>query len=146
MAVIDQLRDRIADHALVIVQRAADLTVERTKDAASRDTGELVEGISHSDPVLTGSWVMCEITSAAPYSKYQDEGTGIFGPTGQRIVSQKGGPLAFVWPGNIAAQVSATNPQGLSFFMSVAGSPGRHFFHDAMPDRWRTALAESISA
>lgn len=134
MGAIDQLRDRIAERALDIVERAADIAVQQTQDAASRRTGALAQGISHTPPVLVGTWATCDILSAEPYSAAQDEGSGIYGPTGQRIFPTHAKVLRFDWPA----------AGGVVFAKSVAGSPGRHFFHEPMPDRWRTALGQVI--
>lgn len=145
MTAVEQLRERITAHAIELARLAADMAVEETKAAASRDRGGLIEGIHHTEPVLTGSLVVCEIRSEATYSEAQDEGSGIYGPTGLRIFPKHGKVLAFSWPGNIRAQVSRGNPEGLSFFASVAGSPGKHFFREPMPGRWREALAANAS-
>lgn len=134
MGAVDQLRERVAQHALDIVERAADITVQRTQAAVSRRTGALAEGISRTAPALLGTRVMCDIVSAAPYSKEQDEGTGIYGPRAQRIFPTNAKALRFDWPA----------AGGIVFAKSVAGAPGRHFFHEPMPARWRGALAEVI--
>jgi hypothetical protein len=134
MGAIDQLRDRVAERALDIVERAADLAVAETQDAASRRTGELADGISHTPPVLVGALVMCEIRSAVSYSRAQDEGTGIYGPRATRIFPTTAKALRFDWPA----------AGGVVFAKSVAGAPGRHFFHEPMPARWRGALATVV--
>lgn len=133
MGALDQLRERIQDHAVEVATRAIDLTVQRTKDATSRRTGATEAGISGAQPVLNDTWVTTEIVSAEPSSKWQDEGTGIYGPTGMRIRPLRAKALRFDSP-----------ILGIVFATSVAGSPGKHFFHEPMPDRWREALAESL--
>lgn len=136
MGAVDQLREQvIPDHAVDLVRRAADLCVQRTQDAASRRTGALVDGISHSEPILADPYVSCTITSAADYSSFQDQGTGIFGPSGMRIMPVNAKVLRFDW----AAY------GGVAFFRSVAGSPGTHFW-SPMPERWRDALQDSAGA
>lgn len=135
MTAIDQLRERVADRAVELARRAADLTVQRTQEKTSRRTGELADGISHDEPALSESRVSCTIVSAAPYSQFQNEGTGTFGPTGQRIFPRTAKALRFDW--------SAAG--GIVFAKSVAGSPGTHFWDD-MASRWRDALAESIQS
>lgn len=134
MAVVDQLADRIRAHAVDLVRRAADLAVTDTQDHASRRTGATVAGISHTEPTIGDAYISCQIISAEPSSLYQDEGTGIFGPSGQRIYPLKpGGVLVFDWPA----------AGGVVFARSVAGSPGKHFFTEPMPARWAASLQSS---
>ena len=134
MGAVDQLRDTvIPEHAVNLVRRAADLCVTRTQDAASRRTGALVDGISHTEPEVTDAYVQCQIVSAAPYSAAQDTGSGIYGPTGMRIFPTNAKALRFDWPAF----------GGVAFFRSVAGSPGTHFFTEPMPGRWSECLQDS---
>lgn len=133
---VEQLRQRIIEHGIELATRGADTTVDRTQDAASRRTGALAEGISHTQPVFDGQLVTCDIVSAADYSAAQDTGTGIYGPTAQRIFPTRATALRFDWPA----------AGGIVFAKSVAGAPGRHFFHEPMPVRWHDALAENLSA
>lgn len=135
MTVVDQLADRIRQHALDLVDRAADACVIATQAAASRRTGELAAGIDHTQPIIQDPYVTCQITSAAEYSRYQDEGTGIYGPSGQRITPLRpGGVLVFDWPA----------AGGVVFARSVAGAPGTHFFTEPMPQRWSECLLGSV--
>jgi len=137
MAAIDDLRDRIAEHAIDVARRAADLTVERTQAAASRRSGALAAGISHDEPFLSdAARVMCEIRSEADYSVFQDDGTGIYGPRGMPIIAMGPKPMTFFWD---------AIGQWRSLRIS-RGAPGRHFFRTAMPERWREALAESLGS
>lgn len=130
----DQLAPRIREHGIVLVEEAADRAVEKTQAASSRRTGALVEGIEHSNPQLSFNEVRTFIMSNAPHSLYQDEGTGIYGPTGMRIFPIRAKALVFDWPA----------AGGVVAFHSVAGAPGRHFFHEPMPERWRESLEEVL--
>lgn len=132
MAALDQLRQKVQDHALLLVQRAADQTVLATQAAAPRRDGTLAEGITHDQPVLSDTFVTCTITSAAPYSRWQDEGTGIFGPSGMRIFPKTAKALRFEIGGEVL------------YRKSVAGSPATRFFSEPMAARWAQALAESL--
>jgi hypothetical protein len=133
---IDQLRSHIQDHAVELATRAVQVTVADTQAHASRRSGDLAAGISATPPALNDTQVQSQITSAADYSKFQDEGTGIYGPNQARIFPKTAKVLRFDWPA----------AGGIVFAKSVAGAPGTHFFHDAMPTRWHEAIAESAGA
>jgi hypothetical protein len=133
---VDQLRDHVQQHALNLVDRALDVTVADTQAHASRRSGDLAAGVSATGPVLNDTQVQAQIISAADYSKFQDEGTGVFGPTGSRIFPKTAKALRFDWPA----------AGGIVFAKSVAGSPGTHFFHEPMPERWHNAIAQSAGA
>lgn len=134
MSVVDQLADRIRQHAVDLARRATQLTVTETQAATSRRTGVLADGISATEPALQDTLVNQTITSAADYSEFQDRGTGIYGPSGARIFPKTAKALRFDSPA----------AGGIVFAKSVAGSPGRHFFHEPMGARWRDALAQSL--
>lgn len=131
MADLAPLRRRITEHSVARCRRAADIAVDQTRAAASRRSGDLVNSISHSEPASTSAGlVTCTITAAAPYSRAQDEGTGLYGPKRTRIFPTHAKVLRFDSPA----------AGGIVYARSVAGSPGRHFFHEPMPQRWREAL------
>lgn len=136
-AVVDQLKDRIREHALALVQRAADLAVTDTQAHMSRRTGASADSVTHTQPALQEPYVVCEISVGEPSARWQDEGTGIYGPENRRITpSRPGGVLVFDWPA----------AGGVVFARSVAGSPGKHFFTEPMPARWASCLAASAGA
>lgn len=135
-AVVDQLRQHVEQHAVELCQRALDVTREQTVQATSRRTGALAAGITTTQPALSGTRVTAQIESAAEYSRWQDEGTGVYGPSGQRIFPTTAKVLVFDWPA----------AGGVVFARSVAGAPGRHFFHEPMPERWHGAIFESAGA
>lgn len=136
MTVVDQLGVKIREHALRLVERAVDAAVVDTQAHASRRTGATVDGISRTQPQLQDPYVTCQIVSAEPSSRWQDEGTGIYGPAGMRIFPTHAKALRFDWPA----------AGGVVFARSVAGSPGKHFFHEPMPARWAASLAASAGA
>lgn len=134
--IVDQLRTRISDHAVDLATTATQLVVEQTQQAASRRTGALAEGITGTQPALAETQVRSQITSAADYSLYQDEGTGIYGPSGARIFPTSAKALRFDWPA----------AGGIVFAKSIAGSPGTHFWAEPLPERWHNAIFESAGA
>lgn len=130
MSVVDQLAERVRAHSVALAREAGQLVETQTKAAASRRTGALAEGISTTEPTLQDTRVSQRITSAADYSKFQDQGTGIFGPSGARIFPKTAKAFRFDSPA----------AGGIVFARSIAGSPGRHFW-SPLPERWHDALA-----
>ena len=133
---IDTLKVHVQDHAVLLATRALQVVVSETQQAASRRTGALADSISAPPPVLTETRVTTQITAAADYARFQDEGTGVYGPTGARIFPKSAKALRFDWAA----------AGGIVFAKSVAGAPGRHFFHEPMPERWHSAIFESSGA
>lgn len=133
MANLDGLRDRLLQHGVDLVDRAAPIVRDETRAASSRRSGTLADSIDVV-PATGGTLVTTTITAAAPYAQYQDEGTGIYGPTGARIFPTRAKVLVFDWPA----------AGGTVFARSIAGAPGRHFFHEPMHDRWHQALLASV--
>lgn len=130
MSVVEQLTAVIQQSAVDRVRRAADICVDLTKEAASRRTGALADSVSHTEPALADNLVTCTITADVFYARWQDEGTGIYGPSGQRIFPTHAKVLRFDWAA----------AGGVVYAKSVAGSPGTHFFTEPMPERWSQSL------
>lgn len=124
------LREKIAAKLEATRQYVEDAT----KAAASSRSGALREGIACDTWTDAGTRFETTIRSVAPYSEYQDDGTGIYGPTGARITSTSGKVLRFDWPA----------AGGVVFAWSVAGAPGTHYFKDAMPQRFSDALVATF--
>lgn len=130
MANLDGLRNAVIERAVARTTRAAGAAVDATRAAASRRSGALAESIEHSTPVVSGERVLTEISATSDHARFQDEGTGIYGPRGARIFPTTAKVLRFYSPA--AGKVI--------FARSVAGAPGTHFFHQPMAARWRDAL------
>lgn len=133
MSIADQLAERIKAHGVDLVQQANPVLVEIVREGISRRTGALADGVQTSDPGLADTQVRSTIESRAPYSRYQDEGTGIYGPTGARIFPTHAKVLRFDSPA----------AGGIVYARSVAGAPGTHFW-DKVPAAWHEALAAVI--
>jgi hypothetical protein len=117
--------------ALQAATNMRDDFVERAKGRCSRRTGAEADSIAGSDPVDAGDGLITwECWVGADYGKYQDEGTGIYGPEGKRITRPGGGPMAFDWPA----------AGGVVIVMSIAGAPGTHFWTDTVAD-WPDIVA-----
>lgn len=96
--------------------------VDRAQSRVSRRTGNTAASIHATDPVDLGNAIEARILVDEESGKYQDEGTGIYGPEGQPI---QGNPLlAFDWPA----------AGGLVIVHSVKGSPGTHFWTRTVED------------
>lgn len=109
------LRNRCARNLPAVTERM----VEDTRQACSRRTGQLADSIGADPWQEEATRFTSTIRATAPYARFQNDGTGIFGPTGSRIYPRKpGGVLAFDWPA----------AGGVVFARSVQGSPGTHFF------------------
>lgn len=124
------LRARCARNLPAVTERM----VEDTRQACSRRTGQLADSIGADPWAEQGNQFTSTIRATAPYARYQEEGTGIYGPTGSRIYPIRAKVLAFDWPA----------AGGVVFARSVAGSPGRHFFYGEdgreMQRRFESAL------
>lgn len=130
MSIADQLEQHLRDNTAQRLEAVRQEVEDQTKQAASSRSGALREGISCDTWADAGSRFETTIRSTAPYSEFQDDGTGIYGPTGERITSTGGGVLRFDWPA----------AGGVVFAWSVAGSPGTHFFREPMAQRYADAL------
>jgi hypothetical protein len=130
-AMEDSLRQHCRDNLPLVTAQM----VEATQAAASRRTGALAASIGADEWADEGTRFTSVIYAGRDLdnpdvARFQDEGTGIYGPEGQRITAHGGGVLAFDWPA----------AGGVVFFRSVAGAPGRHYFIEPMPDRYREAM------
>lgn len=130
MSVAAQMERHLRSRCEVNLELTRSLVVDDTKGAASRRSGEMADSVECDPWADAGTRYETTIRATSDHARFQDEGTGIYGPEGTRIEAHGGGVLAFDWPA----------AGGVVFFRSVAGSPGTHFFHDAMPARYADAL------
>lgn len=111
------------------------LMVDDTRQACSRRTGALADSVQCDDWADEGSRFTSVISAGRgldnpDVARFQDEGTGIYGPGGMRIYPASASVLVFDWPA----------AGGKVFAASVAGAPGTHFFTEPMPDRFSAAM------
>lgn len=133
-SIASQMEDSLRQHCRDSLPLVTAQMVDDTKSAASRRTGALADSIGADEWVDEGTRFTSTIFAGRDLenpdvARYQDEGTGIYGPEGQRITAPNGGVLVFDWPA----------AGGIVFVRSVAGAPGRHYFMEPMPDRYRQA-------
>ena len=141
MASAERLRDALRQRAYAVFTDAAEALRLRVEDAAPVDTGNLRTGITIG-PLSEDHHTLSATISAVAYSaegydyaKGQNEGTGIYGPRGQRIVPVQAKALVFYWKkvGKVVV------------FPSVAGSPATHFWdYSVTEEAWSDALASSL--
>lgn len=117
-------------YALRLMDQLGERFVEGARGRCSRRTGTLADSIEASGAVDGGSRITNTVRCGAEYGRYQDEGTGIYGPDGARIVPTNAKVLAFDWAAG----------GGMTFRASVAGSPGTHFWSDTIDD-WPNIVA-----
>lgn len=121
------LEDLLRERGQEWTQQLADTFADQVRANAPRATGELAESVEVGG-VVGGDVVTCSVTVTSAHAQYQEEGTGIYGPTGQRI---EGNPLlAFDWPA----------AGGMVIVHSVAGTEPTHFFQRAV-DEWPSMVA-----
>jgi hypothetical protein len=123
------LRERCRDRLLITGSQM----VDATRAACSRREGTLADSIEIDSWSEEGDRYTTTIRATAEHARFQDEGTGIYGPEGTPIYPTSGKVLRFDWPA----------AGGVVFFAHVAGSPGTHFFTEPMPQRYSDALNAS---
>jgi len=105
-------------HAIERFERVGDEFVRTAQDLAPRRTGAGADSIEASEANQSGSSVTIRVTVGEEYMKYQNEGTGVYGPTGTPIRASGGGVLAFDWPA----------AGGMVFVHYVRGSEATHWW------------------
>lgn len=130
MSLAETLEANLRERTRQRLDQVQVLLPELVKAPLNQITGQLAAGIVCDAWQDNGTRYDTTIRSLAPYSQFVDEGTGIYGPTGNRIYPTSAKALVFFWyrMGDWFA------------FRSVRGSPAQHFFHEAMPDRYDAAL------
>lgn len=100
----------------------ADRFVEVARGFAPRRTGTGADSIEAAAVAERGGGFTVEVTVGETYMKYQNEGTGIYGPDGSPIEAGPGGVLVFDWPA----------AGGLVFARHVRGTEATHWWDRAV--------------
>jgi len=97
---------------------------DRAKTYAPRRTGNLQRNIDSTRVIKTGGVCIGEVhvKKTAPYAKWVESGTGMWGPYHMPIVPKTGNFLKFKWKGHTV------------YARSVKGQHGRHFMELAYQD------------
>lgn len=106
------------------------LLPERVKEPLADITGQLRAGVIMDDWSENGNRYESTLRSLASYSRYVDEGTGVYGPTGSPIYPTTANALHFYW----------TKQGRWVTFKHVLGTPPQHFFAERVPGLYREAL------
>jgi len=118
------LERALEDYAVLAVESMANEFMVRAKMRVPRASGQLWNSIDFWYGTINGNAATAQVFAEAEHASYQDEGTGIYGPTGERIYPTNSNVLAFYWP----------PAGGTVFFKSVAGTPATNFWSDVVDD------------
>lgn len=106
--------------------------VEVARGFAPRRTGEGADSIEAGDVSESSSGFSLRITVGAIWMRYQNEGTGIYGPDGAPITPTSGNVLVFDWPA----------AGGLVFARSVRGTEPTHWWERAL-EQWPSIVRDA---
>lgn len=115
---IDGLLQQVRVYAEAKARELADAFVEQARVFAPYRTGDLSKSIEAGEPIPTGNGWQVVITVGEEHGRYQEEGTGIYGPQGVPITPRPGGVLVFDWPA----------AGGMVFARSVRGTEPTHWW------------------
>lgn len=130
MTDVTGLERAVKEHARLRAVALGEGFVDIARSLAPRRTGELAESIEAGDPVETSTGWSLRVTVAAEYGRFQEEGTGIYGPDGTPIYPTDAKVLVFDW---VAAG-------GIVFAAHVKGTEPTHFWQRTL-DRWPDIVA-----
>lgn len=126
------MRGLVEDWAVRRLERLATVFIQTVQDNAPRRTGDLVDSVRGNPVVVQPAQVTTTVEVEAEYGRYQDEGTGIYGPEGRPIRPTKpGGVLVFDWPA----------VGGIVFAREVRGTEPTRFWQKAV-DAWPRMVAQ----
>ena len=129
MADLSSLRERVRDHGRAVHELAVETMVADLRAGAPGSLGDTVE----VDTVESSTGFSTTVRSAPAHARSQDEGTGIYGPAGARIVATGGKPMVFEIDGVTV------------FAMSTTGVPATRWWSNVMiAERWSAALADAL--
>ena len=118
---ISDLTKALDDFAVGAITAMGEEFVARAKMRTPRASGELWNSISHGVGSVSGASATITVEAEAEYASWQDEGTGIYGPTGNRIYPTSAKALVFYWPpvGKTVAFASVAGVQPTNFWSDV---------------------------
>lgn len=110
---VDRIKRLVELHALARAEQIGDAFVRTAQAFAPRRTGAGADSIEVATVEATSSGVRIRVVVGEQYMKWQNEGTGVFGPRGQPIKPhRRGGVLVFDGIGGVvfAREVKGTEP------------------------------------
>lgn len=123
---VESLKHQVREYALARAGRLGDAFIEQLRQNMPRRTGNLAESASVTSIEPKTDGVTVKITVSSPYGRFQNDGTGIYGPDGVPITPRRaGGVLVFDWPA----------AGGVVFARRVRGTEPTHFWERTL-DQW----------
>lgn len=125
---------RVSPERIIVARRALMIQAAKVGEAVvKRNVPRRTANLQRSIRGVVGPDGNAVITATARYAKWVDEGTGIYGPRGQRIYPTHARVLA--WPGGVAGGPGARltgsprsgTPGNMQFARSIAGMRPRHY-------------------
>jgi hypothetical protein len=126
---IAKMEALVREHAAAKAVEAAEAFVAVVRSLAPRRSGDLAASVEADRIYDTPSGTTAVIVVSSPYARFQNEGTGIYGPEGTPIVPKNGQFLVF--PKKIGG--------GLVFTREVRGTEPTHFWERSI-ERWPDIL------
>lgn len=93
-----QIERLVREHARDRMERLGRAFVDQARELAPRRSGDGADSIEAGDVQENSGGYSLTVTVGAEYMRFQNEGTGVYGPGGQPITARPGGVLAFDWP------------------------------------------------
>lgn len=132
MANLAPLRARIERHCVGLVDAATREAALRTGNAGPRLSGAMERGIEATPAHMEGTTVRSSVIGREPYTKFVDQGTGLFGPRRALIFPRRAKVMVFMAGGRKV------------FARFTRGQPAQNFFHLPMPQRWHDSLVAHV--
>ena len=123
MVDVSGLVARVQDEGLQRCGELADEFVNAARSFAPRRTGAGVDSIEVTSIGASGQGFTATVEVGEEYMVFQNQGTGVYGPSGQPITPKHGNVLVFDGIG------------GIVFARSVRGSEPTHFWERTI-DNW----------
>lgn len=130
---VEALREQVREYAEARAHALGDQFIEVLRGNMPRRTGDMAESAEVDSVRETSSGFAVSIIVRSPYARFQNDGTGIYGPDGNPIYPRKrGGVLVFDWPA----------AGGVVFARHVRGTEPTHFWERTL-DQWPRIIAEA---
>lgn len=127
------LEGALRDLSLDLIDRLGDRFIEKAQEGVSRRSGRLHDSIQVVyRPALRSDGASVVVGAETDYARFQDEGTGIYGPEGRPITPTRGKVLVFDWPA----------AGGIVFARSVRGSEPTRFWTKAV-EAWPSIVRDA---
>ena len=127
-----RIKRAVQEYALQRAETLADRFVEVARGYAPRRTSRGADSIEVASVAPSSSGVRIQITVGEQYMRFQNEGTGVYGPAGRPITPKNGNVLVF----------DSLIGGGLVFARSVRGTEPTHFWDRAV-DQWPRIVADA---